>query len=70
MITEESVTVSTIHSLEVQGVTSIPKEYIRMLYEYRNGELKFFETIELLRNRGIEVTGIKEKKKRNQNEKT
>jgi hypothetical protein len=67
---EKSITISTIHSLEIQGVTFIPKEYIRRLYEYRNGELKFFEAVELLRNRGIEVTGIKEKKKRSKNEKT
>ena len=68
---EESITIATIHSLEIQGVTSIPKEYIRRLYEYRNGELKFFETVELLGNRGIEVTGIKGKKKKGKkNEKT
>ena len=70
-IVVERIIISTIHSLEVQGVTSIPKEYIRMIYEYRNGELKFFETVELLGNRGIEVTGIKEKKKKGKkNEKT
>ena len=66
---EESITVSTIHSLEIQGVKSIPKEQIRMLYEYRNGELKFFEAVELLRNRGIDVTGMERKKKRSKNEK-
>ncbi len=61
---EESITISTIHSLEIQGVTSIPKEYIRRLYEYKNGELNFFETVNLLKNRGIEVTGMERKKER------
>ncbi len=60
------VIITTIRSLETQGITSISTEDIRNLHEYRNGELKYYEAIEVLRKRGIEVTGIKERKKKNE----